>query len=44
MIYFTRYVHNKSKKILRLHYDELIGKTEEHEGTWKNVWWLMIIC
>ena len=32
VIYFTRYVHNKSIKILRLHYDELIGKIKEHEG------------
>ena len=32
MIYFTRYVHNKAIKILRLHYDELIGKIEKHEG------------
>ena len=31
VIYFTRYVHNKSIKILRLHYDELVGKTEELE-------------
>ena len=32
MIYFTRYVHSKSIKVLNLHYHELIGKTEEHEG------------
>ena len=32
VICFTRYVNNKSIKTLRLHYDELIGKTEEHEG------------
>ena len=35
MIYFNRYVHNKSSKstrILRLHYDELIGKIEDNEG------------
>ena len=32
MIHFPRYVHNKSIKILRLYYDELIGKIEEHEG------------
>ena len=32
MIYFTRYVRKKSIKILRLYYDELIGKTEEREG------------
>ena len=31
MIYFTRYIHNKYDKMLRLHYDELIGKIEEHE-------------
>ena len=28
MIYSTTYVHNKSIKMLRLHYDELIGKIE----------------
>ena len=32
VIYFTRYVRKKSIKILRLYYDELIGKTEEREG------------
>ena len=32
MIYFTRYVRNKSIKILRLHYDEEEGYIEEHEG------------
>ena len=32
VICFTRYVNNKSIKTLRLHYDELIGKIEEHEG------------
>ena len=32
MIYFTRYVHSKSIKVLNLHYHELIGKIEEHEG------------
>ena len=31
VIYFTRYFHNKLIKILRLHYDELIGNIEEHE-------------
>ena len=35
MIYFTRYVDSNSIKILSLHYHELIGKTEEHEG--KNI-------
>ena len=29
---FTRYVHSNSIKILTLHYHELIGKIEEHEG------------
>ena len=29
MIYFTRYRHRKSTL---LHYQELIGKIEEHEG------------
>ena len=42
VIYFTRYLHNKSIKILRFHYHELIGKTDEHEG--KDISWLMIIC
>ena len=32
VIYFTRYVHNKSIKILRLYYDELIRYVEEREG------------
>ena len=32
MIYFTRYVHSKSIKILSLYYHKLIGKNEEHEG------------
>ena len=31
MIYFTRYVHSKSIKVLNLHYHELIGKIEENE-------------
>ena len=30
VIYFTKYAHNKSIKIVNLHYNELIGKTEEH--------------
>ena len=38
MIYFTRYVHNKSIKIIRLYYAELIGKIEKHER--KNIGWL----
>ena len=29
---FTRHVHSNSIKILILHYHELIGKIEEHEG------------
>ena len=33
VIYFTRYVHSNMRKILRLHYDELIGKIEDHEGS-----------
>ena len=32
MIYFTRYVHSKSIKILSLCYHELMGKFKEHEG------------
>ena len=32
MIYVTRYVHNKSIKILRLNYDQLIGRIQEPEG------------
>ena len=31
-ICFTRYVYSKSIKRLSLHYYELMGKTEEHEG------------
>ena len=42
VIYFTRYVHSKSIKMLSLYYPKLIGKIEEHK--WKNTWWLMIIC
>ena len=42
VIYFTRYVHSKSIKMLSLHYNELMAKIEEHEG--KNIRWLMIIC
>ena len=30
MIYFIRYVHNKSR-MLSLHYHELMGKIKEHE-------------
>ena len=32
VIYFTRYVHSKSIKILTLYYHELVGKSEGHEG------------
>ena len=32
VIYFTRYVHSKSIKILTLCYHELVGKSEGHEG------------
>ena len=32
MIYFTRYVHKMSVRMLSLYYHELIGKIEEHEG------------
>ena len=32
MIYFTSYVNSESIKMLTLHYHELMGKTEEHEG------------
>ena len=31
-IYFTRCVQSKSIKMLNLHYYELMGKIEEHEG------------
>ena len=31
-IYFTRYVYCKSIKMLSLHYPELMGKIEEHQG------------
>ena len=31
-IYFTRYLHSNSINLFSLHYHELIGKTEEHEG------------
>ena len=34
-IYFTRYIHCKSIKILTLHFHELIGNTEDHER--KNI-------
>ena len=40
-IYFTRYVHSKSKTILSLHDHEVMEKIEEHKG--KNISWLMII-
>ena len=32
VIYFTRYVHSKSIKVLSLLYHELMGKIEEYEG------------
>ena len=31
-IYFTRYVHSKSIKIISLHYLEIMGKIKEHDG------------
>ena len=31
-ICFTRYVHTKSIKMLSMHYRDLMGKIEEHEG------------
>ena len=31
VICFTRYVHHKSIKLLRLYYHELMGNIEEHE-------------
>ena len=31
-ICFTRYVHTKSIKMLSMHYHDLMGKIEEHEG------------
>ena len=41
LIYFTKYVYRKSRKMLSLHYHELMKKIEEHEGSY--IWWLMII-
>ena len=32
VIYFARYAYKKSKKMLHLHYHELMGTIEEHEG------------
>ena len=32
MIYFNRYGHSKSIKILIVHHHELMGKSKEHEG------------
>ena len=32
VVYFTRYVHNKSIKILSLYYHELMGKIRKAEG------------
>ena len=32
VVYFTRYVHNKSIKNLSLYYHELMGKIEKAEG------------
>ena len=32
MIYFTRCVNSQSIKMLSLHYHELLGKIEKHEG------------
>ena len=32
VIYFFRHVYNELIEILRLHYDELIGKIEAHKG------------
>ena len=31
-IYFTRYDHGKSIKMLSLYYHELVGKIEEYDG------------
>ena len=31
VIYFYRYVHSKLKKMLSLHYHELMGKIDDHE-------------
>ena len=41
-IYYIRWVHSKSIKILILDYHELMENIKEHEE--KNVWWLIIIC
>ena len=32
VIYFTRYVHSNSIRMLSLHHHELMGNNEEHEG------------
>ena len=32
MIYATRFVNTKSRKMLNLHHHELMGKVQEHEG------------
>ena len=32
VIYFTRYIHIKSIKMLNPHYHDLVGKLEEHKG------------
>ena len=42
MIDLTRYVHSKLIKMLSLHYNKLIGKTEEHKV--KKYLMLDIIC
>ena len=31
-IYFIRYVHSKSTKMLSLYYHEIMGKVKKHEG------------
>ena len=32
VIYFTRYLHSKSKQMLRMYYHEFMGNIKEHEG------------
>ena len=49
VIYFTRYIHSKSIKMLSLYYYELMGKIKEHGGkkylyttdVWKNISFLI---
>ena len=40
VIYFIRYVHRKSIKMLSLYFLELTGKIEEHWRKNTDGWWL----